>query len=357
MFKNIIQGFKDRNKPRMATLQPLNKTIEVPSDQTLLQAALNQDITFPHHCTVGTCGNCKCKLLNGNVRAVLDFSYTLSEAEINDGFILACQSMLKDDVEIEIDVSDAVPNFPIETFHGVVKETKMLTHDIMEVSVELDRPISFSAGQFADIGLEGFERHRSYSFASTPVAEGTTELKFHVRHVSGGSYTDWLFSEDRTNERFELHGPTGNFWLRPADAPILCIAGGSGMAPIKSILEDALTKGINRPVTYLFGAREQRDLYCLDEMQALKEQWLNRFNFIPVLSEEAEDSSWKGMRGLVTDFINDDATGISLAECHAYLCGPPGMIDAALIKLEKNNVNIEQIHYDKFLDSRQLEKN
>ncbi len=357
MLKNIIQGFKDRNKPRMATLQPLDKTIEVPRDQTLLQAALEQDIAFPHHCTVGTCGNCKCKLLRGNVRAVLDFSYTLSEAEINDGFILACQSMLKNNVEVEIEISDAVPDFPIETFHGVVKETNMLTHDIMEVSVELDRAISFTAGQFADIGLEGFGRHRSYSFASAPVAEGTKELKFHVRLVSGGSYTEWLFSEDRTDERFELHGPAGNFWLRPADAPILCIAGGSGMAPIKSILDDALTKNINRPVTYLFGAREQRDLYCLDEMQVLKELWPRQFNYIPVLSEEAEDSSWKGMRGLVTDFINDESTGMSLPKCHAYLCGPPGMIDAALIELEKNNVNIGQIHYDKFLDSRQLENN
>ena len=91
---------------------------------------------------------------------MLDFSYTLSEAEINDGFILACQSMLKEDVEVELDVSDALPNFPVETFHGVVKETTMLTHDIMEVSIELDRPISFAAGQFADIGLEGLRELR-----------------------------------------------------------------------------------------------------------------------------------------------------------------------------------------------------
>ena len=212
----------------------------------------------------------------------MDFSYTLSEAEINDGYILACQSLLKSNIVIELEADVNQPSEPVETFNGVIKDTHMLTHDIMEVNVELDRTIRFSAGQFADIGLPGFGRHRSYSFACAPLDDGQKNLSFHVRSVPGGSYTEWLFETDRKNEHFELHGPSGAFWLRSSDAPILAVAGGSGMAPLKSILDDALLKGINRPVTYLFGAREQRDLYCLEEMQALAVKWPNTFNFIPV---------------------------------------------------------------------------
>ncbi|MEH6504450.1 MAG: 2Fe-2S iron-sulfur cluster binding domain-containing protein [Cycloclasticus sp.] len=353
--KRFFDLFKSQKGPLNATIEPTGESFEVPKNKTLLQTALSHGVNFPYHCTVGTCGNCRCKLVSGDVRAIMDFSYTLSESEIEDGYILACQSLLKSDVVIELEADINQPSQPVEIFKGAIKDTRMLTHDIMQVDVELDRPLSFTAGQFADIGLEGFARHRSYSFAGAPEEGGLNTLSFHVRNVPGGSYTEWLFAEDRKNEAFELHGPSGSFWLRTSDAPILTVAGGSGMAPLKSVLEDALSKGINRPVTYLFGAREQRDLYCLDEMQALTEKWPTNFNFIPVLSEEPEGSDWTGKRGLVTAFINDETAGFPLNDAHAYLCGPPGMIDATLVALEQAGLSLDHIHYDKFLDSRQLE--
>ncbi|MDX2425607.1 MAG: 2Fe-2S iron-sulfur cluster binding domain-containing protein [Cycloclasticus sp.] len=353
--KRFFDLFKSQKGPLSATIEPSGESFEVPKNKTLLQTALSHGVNFPYHCTVGTCGNCRCKLVSGEVRAIMDFSYTLSASEIEDGYILACQSLLKSDVVIELEVDINQPSQSVEVFKGVIKDTQMLTHDIMQVNVELDRPISFTAGQFADIGLEGFARHRSYSFAGAPEAGGQNALSFHVRSVPGGSYTEWLFAQERKNEAFELHGPSGSFWLRTSDAPILAVAGGSGMAPLKSILDDALSKGINRPVTYLFGAREQRDLYCLDEMRALTEKWPTSFNFIPVLSEEPEGSDWTGKRGLVTAFINDETAGFPVNDAHAYLCGPPGMIDATLVVLEQAGLGLDHIHYDKFLDSRQLE--
>lgn len=356
--KNLFNKFKNRNESRKATIEPGGEVFEVPRSRTLLQAANDEGIAFPQHCTVGTCGNCRCKLIDGEVRALRDFSYTLTQAEISDGYILACQSVLKGDVVIELE-SERVAAHPVETFTGKITETRMLTHDIMEVHVQLDRPIAYTAGQFADIFIRedkaGFARHRSYSFACAPEPSGGSTPAFHVRRVNGGSYTEWLFEKDRVGEAFELRGPQGNFWLRPAEAPLLCIAGGSGMAPIKAILEDAATQNIHRPVTYLFGARTQRDLYCLDEMEALRQQWPQGFQFIPVLSEEPEASDWSGKRGFVTDFVNSETAGFELETCHAYLCGPPVMIDAALVVLEKNRVETEHVHYDKFLDSRQLE--
>ncbi len=353
--RKFFEKFKNRNQPNTAKIEPTGDTFEVPKNHTLLQAAKEQGLNFPHHCTVGACGTCRCKLLEGHVSPILDFSYTLTEAEISDGYILACQTLLKEDVVIELDFNDQIPTHPIENFTGKIIATKMLTHDIMEVSVELDRPISYTAGQFADIKIERFGRHRSYSFANAPKTSGTSQLNFHVRKISGGSYTEWLFEQDRNGETFELHGPNGAFWLRPGDTPLLFIAGGSGMAPIKAILEDALIQEVNRPVVYLFGAKTQHDLYCLEEMQTLNDKWPNSFKFIPILSEEAKESDWSGKRGLVTDFLNTEITKFDLKDAQTYLCGPPGMIDAALLKLEKANVSIEQIHYDKFLDSRQLE--
>lgn len=354
--KNLIEGFTTRKQAHFATVRPSGELIEIPRNKSLLQAALAQGVAFPHHCTVGTCGNCRCKLLGGEIRAVLDFSYTLSNEEIKDGYILACQTMLKGDIDIELDATDETIE-PALIYQGVVTKVKNLTHDIAEVSVELDRPIKFLAGQFADIILPEFDRHRSYSFATCPTLEGTENLQFQVRLVPGGGYTEWLFAEDRTNTRVELRGPSGNFWLRKSQAPVLCVAGGSGMAPIKAILEDAQSKRINRPVTYLYGAREQRDLYCLEEMAVLKENWHDQFNFFPVLSEEDSDSGWQGKRGLVTDFLIDETAGFPLADAHVYLCGPPGMIDAALDKLASIGVKTSQIYYDKFLDARQLESN
>ncbi len=353
--KRIFNLFKSQKTPLTVSLKPGDSSFDVPKSITLLQAAINNDIKIPYHCTVGTCGNCRCKLVDGEIRPIMDFSYTLSKSELDDGYILACQSFLKTDITLELEVDKNQPNQPLESYKGVIKNTHMLTHDIMSVSVELDRPIQFSAGQFADVGLEGFSRHRSYSFACAPEDAGQTSLDFHVRKVPGGSYTEWLFEQDRKNETFELHGPSGAFWLRSADAPILAIAGGSGMAPLKSILDDALNKGINRPVSYIFGARSQQDLYCLDEMHALAEKWPSNFKFIPVLSEEPADSNWTGKRGFVTDYIDDNVLGFPVSESHAYLCGPPPMIDAVLVKLDSASVSLDNIHYDKFLDSRQLE--
>ncbi len=353
--RKLLNQFKTRNQPCTVTLNPGGITFDVPRNRTLLQAANQQNINFPQHCTVGTCGSCRCKLVAGEVRALRDFSYTLTRAEIDEGYILACQSMLKGDAVIELDNTGPEITHPATTFAATISRTRLLTHDIMQVDLRLDRPISYTAGQFADLGLAQFARPRSYSFANPAPSSAGREVSFHVRQVPGGSYSDWLFATDRVGEPCELHGPAGNFYLRPDTAPILCVAGGSGMAPIKAILEAAARQKFERPVTYLFGARQQRDLYCSKEMQALREQWPETFRYLPILSEEPAGSSWQGGRGLVTDHIASETVGFELRDCHAYLCGPPGMIDAALVALEQNQVPIEHIHYDKFLDARQLE--
>lgn len=355
MFGKLISKIKSQFEPRLATVEPIGRTFEVASDQTLLQGALAAGLAFPHHCTVGTCGNCKCRLREGDVRALVDSSVTLTPAELADGFILACQSMLKSAVTVDVDLHDELEAQVSAQHMGTIMAVEKLTHDIMKVFVEIEQPMNFMAGQFADIGLPGFGRHRSYSFANTPVTGGTSQLEFIVRSVSGGQYTQWLFAQDRLGEPFELHGPQGSFWLRPAEAPVLCIAGGSGMAPILSILGDMLSKRIERPVAFFFGARQTRDLYCLQQLESIRQQWPCEFRFVPVLSEEPEPSDWTGARGMVTEFLGREYAGFDIALSHAYLCGPPPMIDAALAELQVCGLSTEHTYYDKFLDSRQLE--
>jgi NAD(P)H-flavin reductase/ferredoxin len=355
MLGKIFKKIKSQFEPRAATLIPLGMTFEVASDQTLLQGALAAGLAFPHHCTVGTCGNCKCRLKEGDVRPLMDTSLTLTQAEVASGYILACQCMLKSAVTVEVDLAIDTGNPESAQHMGTITAIEELTYDILRVCVELDAPLEFLAGQFADIGLPGFGRHRSYSFANPPVAGGSTAHEFIVRKVSGGKYTQWLFAQERVGERFELHGPQGSFWLRPASVPLVCVAGGSGMAPILSILEDMLSKHIERPVAFFFGARQSRDLYCLEQLKSIEQQWPCEFLFIPVLSEEPESSDWTGARGMVTEYLDDEYSGFAIADSHAYLCGPPPMIDAALEQLQRCRLATEHTHYDKFLDSRQIE--
>nr|AYV99720.1 reductase [uncultured bacterium] len=356
MLKRLQTLFGGSTATHNAVLLGLEQTFELTPKDTVLQAALAAGIEFPHHCTVGTCGTCRCRLVEGKVRAVLDFSYTLSAQELAQGYILACQALPKSDLTIEVELGVAAAH-ATENYVGTVASVAQLTPDIMEMSLALDRPMLYTAGQFAEIFLPHLERHRSYSFSTACPPDGALAVTFQIRRVAGGAFTEWLFDADHLGEALALRAPSGSFWLRPAAAPIVCVAGGSGMAPILALLEDCLQRGETRPVTYYYGARKQTDLYALERIEALANRWPTTFDFVPVLSEEPTDSAWQGARGLVSDQLSAPQRDLNLAEAHCYLCGPPPMIDAALVQLKSNAVPVENIHYDKFLDARQLDQN
>jgi CDP-4-dehydro-6-deoxyglucose reductase len=267
--------------------------------------------------------------------------------------ILACQTSLRSDVEIEVkfDTPPKALSQP-KTIEGIISSVRLLTHDIQEVSIKLNEPIpGYLAGQYAELSIPGrIEKPRSYSFATAPDNEIPGSVKFYIRHVPDGEFTSWLHGENRESHAVKVTGPYGSFWLRESDAPIICIAGGSGMAPIKALLEQLSSQGFNRRVDYLFGARTQADLYCIDDMKKIKQQGNGHFNFIPVLSREPEGSDWEGLRGNITDFILPSVSA-DTRNSQAYLCGPPGMIDSSIETLISAGVQKENIFYDKFLDS------
>ncbi|RUT76932.1 monooxygenase [Marinobacter sp. NP-6] len=335
---------------KAVSVQPFGSYFEVCGSETLLEAALMNDVPFPHNCTVGTCGACKCRLISGQVKAITDFGYTLSKQEIEAGFILACQAVpLDEETRLEV-VSSGIDAPPPEKYTGKVAEARSLTHDIMLVEIALDRPLKYVAGQYANVEYSGLSRARSYSFADAPDINGRSRVSFMIRKVPGGEFTEALHAGALEGKELSIDAPHGDFYLRTSVAPMVCIAGGSGLAPLLSILEDARKKRVERPCTVLFGARTSADLYALDQLDNISKGWRGSFHFIPVLSHEPEDSDWNGARGLVTSFISDALEKEPGEGAEFYMCGPPGMIDSAIEIASREGIALENIHYDKFTD-------
>jgi p-cymene monooxygenase electron transfer component len=344
-FKKIFGG----SASHLATLRPGGAVFPVAASQTLLEAALANNIAFPHNCTVGTCASCRCRLVEGKVTAITDFGYTLSREELEAGYILACQASVKTPVTVEID--DAGDNLPAaEIFSGRVTGQEYLTHDILAVQVSLDRKMRYVAGQYANLVLPGLPA-RSYSFAAAPERTGRSELTFYVRKVPGGALTEKLFAGEVRDRAIEVSGPHGNFYLRRGDGPMICLAGGSGLAPLLSLLHEARKHRLRRKCVLLFGARTEKDLYALDQIAEIQSNWQGEFIFEPVLSHEPDDSAWRGRRGFLPARLPEYLVPNMTAGMQAYMCGPPPMIDAALSALVEHGLQLGAIYYDKFTDA------
>lgn len=335
-----------------------DRTAPIAAGETLLGAALKQKIPFPHMCNVGECGACKCRLTRGQVRLTRDISNHVSPEELSSGFILACQSVAES-AHVEVDVPGigrgrSADPAPVQTDASITRTT-LLAPGVLALEVRLVAQVRYVAGQYAQLtapGVPGLDEPRCYSFAEAPDRADPRTALFHVRHVPGGTFTDWLFAADRAGARLRFSGPHGRFRYHDADRPLLCVAGGTGLAPIKAILEQGLSDGLARDVTLVVGARTLWDLsYARRAIASIEAQWRGRFAFVPVLSQEPEGSGWRGRRGHVTDYLRESEADI--ARRAAYLCGPPGMIDAALDVL-RGKIPPEHLHHDRFLDRGSL---
>jgi NAD(P)H-flavin reductase/ferredoxin len=306
--------------------------------ETILQAALRGGVDFPSSCRVGGCGSCKCQLKTGRVRELTETGYLLSAEEIDAGYVLACQSVPETDVHVGVALTGMASKV-----EGTVVEQVKLTHDITRLTVQLRGPLTYAAGQFANLSIESLPGvTRSYSFAGPCRDDG--KVAFCIRKVPGGKLSTLVNARDLIGTSVHVSPPEGDFWLRSGDSPLLMVAGGSGLPPILAMLEDAAARGVSRSVTLLFGARTQRDLYELERIEALRSRWAGGFRFVPVLSDAGVEPTWAGARGLVTERIPE----LLEAGSHAYLCGPPAMIDAALERLGSLGIARGHIRFDRF---------
>lgn len=327
------------------------------ADDSLLRAALRGGVRIPHLCRVGECGSCRCRLVTGQVRLKRDISQHVDHQALRQGYLLACQSEALSDLTLEIPgQSPCAEGAGVKALNGQIRSVTALSHDIRQLVVELDSPLHYRAGQYAQLSVTGHadlaSAPRCYSFSSAPAAQGQTEVAFHVRHVPGGLFSEWLFAQDRTGARVELTGPLGDFRRCDEERPMVCIAGGSGLAPIKAILEELCGRERAPDITLFLAARSQRDLYCQRELADLQGRWPGpgRLLVVPVLSNEPEGSAWNGLTGYCGKHLSSFC---SPADSSFYLCGPPAMIDATLRQLQ-GVVAPEHVHYDRFLDRSTL---
>lgn len=321
------------------------ESFAVGRNETVLEAALKARIAYPHDCTVGTCGSCRTRLLSGKVDAITPFGYTLGREELQAGYILACQAVPESDIVVDVPIGAA----PSRKVAARIVDQQPLTHDIRRVTWETAEPVAYRAGQYMNVLCEGLTTPRSYSFSTAAAEGGLTRLSAFVRLVPGGAFTEALFAGRFDDMAFEIEAPLGTFWLREGEGPIVLVGGGSGLSPLMSLLEDAAARGLARDAVLLFGGRGERDLYCLDEIAAIRSAWNGRFEFRPVLSEEQV----AGCRfGLVTTEIPAALADLGGPDgLQAYLCGPPGMIDAGVAALTTAGVPLPAIFYDKFTDA------
>ncbi|MDN3520000.1 NADH:ubiquinone reductase (Na(+)-transporting) subunit F [Halomonas ramblicola] len=325
----------------------VDEAVTVEDGDTILDAALAAGIAYPHSCRAGRCGACKSRLVEGEVELLPHTRFSLTDEERDAGLVLACRAVPLSDCTLswlQDDEALATAHAVRKTSCTVVKLDD-LTHDIKRIRLRVGNGerFAFSAGQYAQVTFPGCPT-REYSMANHP---DDPVLEFHVRHVPGGTTSTHVARELAVGDTVEVEGPFGTSYLRERHAgPIVAVAGGSGLAPVKSILEAALASGMRQSIHLYFGARDERDVYLEPYLRSLSERHDNLQIHI-VLSEPT--GSTERSTGLVTEVMamnRDEVTG-----CRAYLAGPPPMVEAATESLLARDVPAGNIHADAFYTS------
>ena len=335
--------------PYTITLLPFEKQFTCGDNETILQAAIRQGFNLRYGCKHGGCGMCKAQVVEGDVDNTEASSFALLDFERQQGLSLLCCAYPESDVSIELwdyDEADLYTGVTVQQFEAEVEQITSLTHDIRGIHLRLVTPerSEFKAGQYIDVLVPGTPEWRSYSMANPPSQNGIVEIM--VKLMPGGLFSSYVEQQLQLGAHLTLQGPYGNFHLRDSQHEAIFIAGGSGMAPILSLLRDMADQQDSRSVTYFYGARTRRDLFQLDELRGF-EQRLPHFRFVPALSEPQPSDTWDGEIGLITEVVKRIVSNGANQE--AYMCGPTAMIDAAIVTLQRVGVEEQAIFYDKFV--------
>ena len=315
------------------TLHPANRSFDVQRDSPILAAAIAAGIGLPYGCRDGACGSCKSKLLEGRVIHGAHQAKALSAAEEAAGLVLTCCAAPQTDCVIEARSVPGAGEFPVLKMPCRVIDIERPAPDVAVLRLQLPANQSFQyhAGQYIEFILAGGER-RSYSMATAPGALGATSgspsvMELHLRHMPGGLFTDHVFGAMKAKDILRLEGPFGSFYLREDSAkPIILLASGTGLAPIKALVEQLRLKASTRNITLYWGCRSRADLYLYDwAVQA--DMDMPNLRYVPVLSEPHAGDAWSGRRGLVHEAVMADWPDLSAHQ--VYACGAPVMVDAA----------------------------
>jgi CDP-4-dehydro-6-deoxyglucose reductase len=308
------------------TVQPSGRQFTCEADETILTAAIRAGVGLPYGCKNGACGTCRGKILSGSVTHGAHQEKALPVADEERGFALFCCAKPHSEIVLEAREVLGVGEFPVKKLPSRVARMEKMAADVIVISLQLpaSERLQYRAGQYIEIILKDGKR-RSYSLANAPhLGEHIT---LHIRHLPGGVFTDHVFNTMKEREILRFEGPLGTFFLREdSNKPMVLLASGTGFAPIKAIVEQAVHDKSTRPMTLYWGGRRPRDLY----MHALCEEWaqtIPNFTYVPVISNATAEDVWQGRTGFVHRAVIDDLPDLSNHQ--VYACGAPVMVDAA----------------------------
>jgi CDP-4-dehydro-6-deoxyglucose reductase len=334
-------------------IEPQGRVLRVAPDQPVLEAALAAGLNLPHSCKSGHCSCCRARLIAGEIRYPSGRPPGISAAEERSGHVLLCQARALSDLTVEARLIASVTDVEIKTLPCRIAALTPLASDVLQVMLRLPavERLRFHAGQYLDVLLES-GRRRSFSIASPP--HDSELLELHVRRVNGGGFTERLFGAADGNARdaplgvgslLRIEGPIGQFSYRDGGGPVLMVAGGTGFAPLKSMLRHALEAGTRRDIQLYWGARHRQDVY----QERLVLEWLRlnpQLKFTAVLSEPTPAEAAHTRVGLVHEAVLADHRDLSAFE--VYAAGPPAMIEAIRSSFPRHGLAPERLYFDSF---------
>jgi CDP-4-dehydro-6-deoxyglucose reductase len=316
-------------------LEPSGVRFKADESQNIVEAAKAHHVAIKHGCASGSCGDCKGTILSGESEQGPFMPLLLLPTERAAGMAILCKLYPRSNLRLQAEViSEDVWNTEIV---GLSK----LAWNVLELRLRPEKPYPYRSGQYARMAVPGQENQwRSYSMATPSQDRG--ELVFHIREFPGGLFSRWLFYQAQCGDAITLGPPQGDFALQDNTRPLLCIAAGTGLAPIEAIIQESMHIGQTRPIHLFYGAKKQRDFYHLETLQQWAGQYAH-FTFTPTISD-GEDTQWKGARRLLPTVASNG----HWQDHEVYLCGGPGMIEAAIDLLRSHDVPHEHIHFDSF---------
>lgn len=334
------------------TVQPSGRQFSCEADETILSAAIRAGVGLPYGCKNGACGSCRGMVLSGDVTHGAHQERALPAADEAKGFSLFCCARPHGDLVIEAREVLGLGEFPIKKLPSRIARLERVGDDVMSIALQLpaSEKLQYRAGQYIEFMLKDGKR-RSYSLANAPhVGEHVT---LHIRHMPGGLFTDQVFSTMKERDILRFEGPLGSFFLREdSDKPMVLLASGTGFAPIKAIVEQAVHIKSERPMTLYWGGRRPKDLY----MHALCQEWartIPNFRYVPVISNATQDDQWNGQTGFVHQVVMNDLPDLS--NYQVYACGAPAMVDAARTDFRAScNLPEEEFYADAFTSEADL---
>jgi len=327
-------------------VKPSGHQFQIQEGESVLEAALKKGYAFPYGCRNGVCGSCKGKLLSGEVDYGTNTPPALSNEDIQNGMALFCQARACSDLTVEVKEVAAAEDIEIRIMPTKVHKKDFLADDVVRLFLKLPNHerMQFLAGQYIDILLKD-GRRRSFSIANAPHDDAYIEL--HIRHVDGGDFTGYVVDELHEKDILRIEGPHGNFFLREdKHRPMIFMAGGTGFAPIKGIIEHILAENVDLPMYLYWGVRDKKDLY----MAELAEKWakyLPNFHFMPVFSQPSADIAKDVRTGYVHEAIVADFPD-GFADYDIYASGPPAMVNAGFEAFKANGLAEDSFFSDAF---------